>query len=65
MTDRFYIAAVGAGMPPSVTEGAAATPASPFEFRMTYDATGVNKVQALRALEAIKNYITTDTFPPV
>lgn len=65
MADRYYIVAVGGDMHNDVTEGGAATPASPFEFRMTYDATGVNKVQAIKALEAIVQYVTQDTFPPV
>lgn len=65
MADRFYQGLVGSDMSNKVTESAASVPAAPFEFRMTYDATGVNKLQALKALDAMRDYITQDTFPPV
>lgn len=65
MADRFYQANVGAGMPPSVTEAGATNPAATFEFRVTYDATQNSKLMTLRALEAIAQAVTTDTWPPV
>jgi len=65
MADRFYQVAVGGGMPNNVVEAGSTSAGSPVELRVTYDATGINKMQVLKALEAIKYYITTDTFPPV
>lgn len=65
MTDRYYAAAFGTTSPGQVVEGAAATPASPFEFRLTYDATGMTKHDAVKGLRAIQYFITRDTWPPV
>ncbi len=65
MADRFYQVAVGGDMRTDVVEAGSTSAGSPHEFRWTYDATGANKMQALKALDAIKQYITTDTAPPV
>ena len=65
MTDRYYTAVVGADTATDVTEGAAATPANFIDVRVTYDATGATKLEVLKALDAIKAYVTQDTFPPV
>ena len=65
MADRFYQVQIGGDMHNDVTEAGASTPAVPVELRVTYDATGANKVQILKALEAIQQYITQDTWPPV
>ena len=65
MADRFFTAVLGAQGALEVTEGAADVGASAFSFRCTYDATGVTKHDAIKALEAIEFYITRDTWPPV
>lgn len=65
MADRFYQVAVGGDMPTDVVEAGATSAGSPVELRVTYDATGINKMQVLKALKALEHYITTDTFPPV
>ena len=65
MADRFYQVAVGGDMVTDVVEAGTTSAGSPFEFRWTYDATGANKMQALKALDAIKQDITTGRFPPV
>jgi hypothetical protein len=65
VADRFYTGVLGSNMPSGVTEGAAATPGNPFDFRVTYDATGVQKLDALKFLEACIGAIQGDTWPPV
>ncbi len=65
MADRYYTAVLKAGSAIDVTEGASATGGNAFDFRVTYDATGVNKIDTLKALEAIIAYIVQDTWPPV
>lgn len=65
MADRFYQVAVGGDMHSDVVEAGSTSAGSPHEFRWTYDATGANKVQALKALDAIKQYILMDNSPPV
>lgn len=65
MADRYYTCVLGANGALEVTEGAAATGANAFDFRVTYDATGVAKHETLKALRAIEFYITRDTWPPV
>lgn len=47
-----------------VTEGASDTSAYAC-FRVTYDATNNSKMEALKAVSAIMDYITKDTWPPV
>ena len=64
MADRFYQVAVGGDMVTDVVKAGTTSAGSPFEFRWTYDATGANKMQALKALDAIKQDITTGRFPP-
>lgn len=64
MADRYYNVALGGDMKEDVAEGAADTSAF-VAVRITYDATGANKLQALKALDAVREYITQDTFPPV
>lgn len=65
MSNRFYTAVLGANGALEVTEGAADVGASPFSFRLTYDATGMTKHDAIKGIKAIQFYITQDTWPPV
>lgn len=63
MADRYLNVALGGSMKGDVTE--AGSDSSAFAcLRVTYDATGNSKVQALRAVEAIKQYLVADTWPP-
>ena len=64
MANRFYNAALGAQIAEEVAEGAADTSLY-VSFRVTYDATGNSQEMTLLALEAIKQAITQDTWPPV
>lgn len=64
MANRFYNAALGAQIAEEVAGGAADT--SVFTaFRVTYDATGSTKEMALLALDAIRQAIVQDSWPPV
>lgn len=63
MATRFYGVNVGGGMPTDVSE-AGSTTSRTVELSVVYDATGANKTEVLKAIEAIKNYIATDTYPP-
>ena len=63
MADRYFNVPLGGGLKTDVTE--AGSDSSAFAcFRVTYDATGNSKVQALRAIEAIKQAIEVETWPP-
>lgn len=64
MATRFYGANLGAEFPQDVSE-AGSTTSRTVELAVVYDATGANKVAVLQALEAIKNYIIQDNYPPV
>ena len=64
MATRYYGANIGVTMPEQVVESGSTT-SSTVEIAVVYDATGANKHTVLNALEAIKNRILTDTYPPV
>lgn len=63
MADRWYNIPLGGDLPENVTEGAADT-AGFAAVRITYDATGASKEQALKALDAVKGYVLQDSWPP-
>lgn len=63
MATRYYGVNVGGGFPTEVSE-AGSTTSRTVELAVVYDATGANKVQVLNAIEAIKNYIIEDNYPP-
>lgn len=65
MADRYYAVALGGDLPENVTEGAAATPAAFVDVRLTYDASGASREQAIKAINAVRDYILQDAFPPV
>lgn len=64
MTTRYYGVDIGATMPNQVTE-ASSTTSKNIEVAVVYDATGMDKQKAINALQAVINYIETDTWPPV
>lgn len=64
MTTRYYGADIGATMPNHVTE-ASSTTSKNIEVQVVYDAAGMDKQKVINALEAVVNYIETDTWPPV
>jgi hypothetical protein len=64
MTDRFYGATLGTTFPTGVLESASTT-SRDVELRINFDASGANKTVVLNAIEAIKNTIIQDTYPPV
>lgn len=63
MTDRFYSASLGQDKT-AVVETATTTAGASVEVRITYDATGLTKGEALKLLEQIEYRITEDTWPP-
>lgn len=63
MATRYFGVNIGGTMPGDVSE-AGSTTSRTVELVVVYDATGANKVTVLNALEAIKNYIVRDTYPP-
>lgn len=63
MADRWYNAPLGAQIAEEVAEGAADT-SQYVAFRVTYDATGNSREMTLLALEAIKQAVTQDSWPP-
>ena len=65
MADRFYSCEFGTTMKSGVSETGTSTSAADVEVRVTYDATGNSKQAALNAIDAIKQRIVEDTWPPV
>lgn len=64
MAARYYGVPIGGSLPTNVTEASSTTSAQ-FEFVIANTtASGSTKEQVLRALEAIKNYVIADTYPP-
>jgi hypothetical protein len=63
MANRYYGVAVGGSMPTEVTESGSTT-SKDVELVVNLSAAGTDKVQVLKALEAISNYVATDTWPP-
>ena len=63
MADRYYGVDLGGGMPGNVTE-AGSTTSKVIELRVTYTTSGMTKVDVLKAIEALENYVATDTWPP-
>lgn len=64
MADRFWSCEFGTTMKAGVTEAAATTAAADVEVRITYDATNNSKIAALQAIDACKQAILEDTWPP-
>lgn len=64
MADRWYNIPLGGDLPENVAEGASDT-AQFVGVRITYDAAGSSKEQALKALDAARYYILQDTWFPV
>lgn len=65
MADRYYAVELGGDIAQNVTEGAAATPAAFVDVRVTYDATGNSKLEAVKAIDAVRMKILEDSWPPV
>lgn len=64
MADRFYSCEFGVQTYLGVAEAGSTTASADVELRVTYDATNNNKAAALFAIEAIKQRIETETWPP-
>lgn len=64
MADRWYNAPLGAQIAQDVAEGATDT-GQYAAFRVTFDATGNSREQAILSLDAIRMVILQDTWPPV
>jgi hypothetical protein len=65
MADRFYSGEFGATMKTEITETGTTTAPADVELRVTYDASNASKQALLMAIEAIKQKVVEDTFPPV
>lgn len=63
MADRWLNVPLGGDLPINVTEGAADT-ADFVAVRVTYDATGNSKEQAIKAINATVMYLLQDNWPP-
>jgi hypothetical protein len=63
MADRFWSCEFGADKV-AVAETGSTTAAADVEVRITYDATNNGKQAALMALEAIRQRIVEETWPP-
>lgn len=63
MATRYFGAPFGADVSSDVTEAAATTSLS-VELAVVYDATNNSKLATLRALDAIRQYIVEDSWPP-
>lgn len=59
MASRYYGVSVGGGLPADVTESGSTT-SKKIELVVDLTATGLNKIQLLKALEALQNYIIQD-----
>lgn len=64
MADRWYNVPLGGDLPENVAEGASDT-SQYTAVRVTYDATGNNKLELVKALNAVIGYVLQDTWPPV
>lgn len=64
MAERFYSCEFGTTMASGVTETAVTTAAADVEVRVIYDAANNSKLAALQAIDAIKQRIIEDTWPP-
>lgn len=64
MADRFYSCEFGTTMKSGVTEAGSTTASADVELRVTYDATNNRKNALLMAVDAIKQKVLEDTWPP-
>lgn len=65
MADRYYAVSLGGDIAQNVTESGSATPAAFVDVRVTYDATGNSKLEAVKSIEAVVMKILEDSWPPV
>lgn len=63
MANRYYQAALGAETKEEVVEASSSSLAW-VEVAITYTLSGNSKMDALKAIEAIKQYIIADAWPP-
>lgn len=63
MATKYFGVNVGGSMATDVSKSGSTT-SRPIELVLDDAATGVNKMEVLKALDAIKQAITLDTFPP-
>lgn len=63
MATRYYGVAFGGDIVTDVTEAGSTTSQS-VELAVVYDATNNSKLATLKAIEAIRQYILRDSWPP-
>lgn len=64
MANRYYRVPLGGDSKEDVTE-AGTSSLSWLEVGITYDASGNSKMLAIKALDAVKQYLLADPWPPV
>lgn len=64
MADRFYYGEFGATMKTEITEAGTDDAAKDVSLRVTYDATANSKQATLNAIDAIRQRIVEETWPP-
>ncbi|MDB5433552.1 MAG: hypothetical protein JWP35_4668 [Caulobacter sp.] len=63
MASRYYGVDVGGQLPQDVTQGAATT-SKKIELAVDLTATNLNKLEVLKALEALSTHINVNIWPP-
>lgn len=64
MTDRLYAVELGQDLPENIVKSVNPTATAYMNLRWTFDAVGSNKTEAVKALNAIRDFILQDAFPP-
>ena len=64
MADRFYYLEFGGDAVDDVTEAGTDSAGADVSLRVTYDATNNSKMATLKALDAIRQYLLRDDWPP-
>lgn len=64
MADRYFYLEFGQDAIEDVTEAGSDSAGADVSLRITYDATNNSKMLALKAVDAIRQYLLRDTWPP-
>ena len=65
MASRFYSVPINGTDAASVTKLSVATPGAFVDVRITFDATGNSKFNAIKAVEAVAQALVQKNWPPV
>jgi hypothetical protein len=64
MAARYYGVVIGGDQAADVTDSASTTSRAIELVISNTTATGINKLQVIRAIQALEDFISTDTWPP-